>query len=399
MSDIDSLIRERLDVAAAFDVHVDPRRVREDIARRQRRFRRRRRATSLLCVLAVAGVALGVVRAVDRDSGGDVSVTDAPERASDDSEASTASRWPRFLPAPGWEVVQGGLSTTAANIPLGPNTRSGGPPWDTVDRLEEGDVVLYARVAPAGKNTAVDAEFPPGELPLSLDDAQPGGGLEGQPDNTYADQLLVQVNGWNLNLHVFYGGTDPTGVPPSHPDPSTETRAVAQEQLARLEVPPRTERRLSPTPDGACEPSNLQARVDLNDTGAMLAGQISLRNGGDSPCALEGVPHIELRDASSKVISSTTSEVAPAWQQAAAEPPEGWPTIRVAPQSEAQAVLTIRNWCVESGDPAYLLTRLPYHIDPTRGGATLVELPARCTDPQQPVELEIGPLEPPRTAE
>jgi hypothetical protein len=38
-----------------------------------------------------------------------------------------------------------------------------------------------------------------------------------------------------MDLLIFYGGTDPTGVPPAHTDPS-ET-AAAQEQLARLVVP------------------------------------------------------------------------------------------------------------------------------------------------------------------
>jgi hypothetical protein len=148
---------------------------------------------------------------------------------------STESQ-PSFLPAPGWEIVQGGSTATAANITLGPNSRSGDAPWDTVERLEEGDVLLYAMFW----RRPVNANFPPRELPLSLDDAQPGG-LEGAPDDVYADRLGVQVNGWNIDLLVFYGGTDPTGEPPDHPDPSAEARAVAQEQLARLVVPPRSE--------------------------------------------------------------------------------------------------------------------------------------------------------------
>jgi hypothetical protein len=38
---------------------------------------------------------------------------------------------PYFGPAPGWETVQTGASATAANVPLGPDTRSGDAPWDT----------------------------------------------------------------------------------------------------------------------------------------------------------------------------------------------------------------------------------------------------------------------------
>ncbi|HZA78568.1 MAG TPA: hypothetical protein VE623_19485 [Acidimicrobiales bacterium] len=114
-----------------------------------------------------------------------------------------------------------------------PNTLSGDAPWDTVERLGEGDVLLYAMFWPAGK-----ADLPPREFPLSLDDAQPGG-LEGQPDHIYAERLGAQVNGWNMDLLIFYGGTDPTGVPPYHTEPSAEARTAAQEQLARLVVPAR----------------------------------------------------------------------------------------------------------------------------------------------------------------
>ena len=139
---------------------------------------------------------------------------------------------PHFGPAPGWETVQTGASATAANIPLGPNTRSGDAPWDTVERLEEGDVLLYAMFWPTGR-----ADLSPRELPLSLDDAQPGG-LEGQPDDVYADRLGAQVDSWNIDLLVFYGGGDSPGEPPVPSEPSAEHRTTAQEQLARLAVPP-----------------------------------------------------------------------------------------------------------------------------------------------------------------
>jgi hypothetical protein len=156
------------------------------------------------------------------------STTTAP---SGDSEASCGTV-PYFGPAPGWETVQTGASATTANVPLGPNTRSGDAPWDTVERLEEGDVLLYAMFWPAGRG-----DQPPRELPLSLDDAQPGG-LEGQPDDVYADRLGAQVDGWNIDLLVFYGGGDSTGVPPVPLEPRADHRAMAQGQLARLEVPP-----------------------------------------------------------------------------------------------------------------------------------------------------------------
>ena len=229
MSDIDSLIRERLDAAAAaFDVETDPQRLRENVTRRQRRLRRRRRTKVLVAALAAAGVAVGVVRIVDQDSERDVAVraTDAPTAPSDNADTGST----RFLPAPGWEVSDAGL--TAANVPLGPNSQAGEVPWDTVERLEDGDVILFAMVWRA----RYDSSFPPRTLPLSLDDAQPSG-LEGQPDDIYADRLFAEVNGRNIDLLIFYGGGDPTAAPPYRTEPSATARADAQEQLARLVVP------------------------------------------------------------------------------------------------------------------------------------------------------------------
>lgn len=111
---------------------------------------------------------------------------------------------------------------------MGPDTQSGSAPWDTVERLGEGDVVLYAMAYPTGESAAVDANFPPGELPLSIDDAPPGG-LEGNPEVGLTLRMGVQVHGWNIDLLVFFGTAEP----------SAETRAAAQEQLARLDVPSR----------------------------------------------------------------------------------------------------------------------------------------------------------------
>jgi hypothetical protein len=232
VNDNDTLIRDRLTAAATFDVVTDPRRVHEGIARRQRRIHRRRQAAGILCALALMGFgAAGVVLAFDRDSRVDVTVqaTDPPDRAPNTSEVATEPGWPRFLPAPGWDVVQVEGATTASNIQLGPETRSGDAPWDTLDRLEEGDLMLYAMSFPAGESTVADAAFPPGEFPLSLDDAHRTGMPGGGPDESYAEGLQVQVNGWNIDVRVFYGG--------GGREPSPGTRAAAQEQLARLDVP------------------------------------------------------------------------------------------------------------------------------------------------------------------
>jgi hypothetical protein len=238
MSDMDSLIRERLAAAAAFDVVTDPRRVREDVTRRQRHIRRRHRVTALLGVLAVAGIAAGVVSAVDRDPGGDVAVqtTDAPREPSNDAGASNAGARPHFLPAPGWETSNGGLAATAANVALGPNSLKGAFPGDTLERLKEGEVVLWVMFQPTSRFPTQDGGWLPRELPLSLDDAQPGESFEGQPGHIWADRILAQVNGYYIDVWVFYGADDPTALPA---EPTAETRAAAQEQLARFVVPAR----------------------------------------------------------------------------------------------------------------------------------------------------------------
>jgi hypothetical protein len=114
-------------------------------------------------------------------------------------------------------------------------------PWDTVERLEDGDVVLFAMFIAPLDGWADDAArgFPPRSLPLSLDDALTDINFEGQPDHIYSERLGATVNGLNIDLLIFYGGGDPTAVPPVRTQPSAETRAAAQEQLARLVVPAR----------------------------------------------------------------------------------------------------------------------------------------------------------------
>ncbi|MGH9287069.1 MAG: hypothetical protein ACRD0V_02025 [Acidimicrobiales bacterium] len=147
---------------------------------------------------------------------------------------------PRFLPAPGWETSQGGVVATAGNVPLGQDALDGNlPAYETIGRLEEGDVLLQAAFYPMGESTAVDASFRPRELPLSADEAFPMLSFEGQPDHIYAERLPAQVNGWNIDLLIFYGGGDPTAEPPLRSEPTAATRAAAQEQLARLVVPAR----------------------------------------------------------------------------------------------------------------------------------------------------------------
>ncbi|SRR6266508_319311 len=205
--------------------------------------RPRRRRTMMVGAIAIASVALvvSVVLARSDERSGRVRAGD-PTTAAPTTTAPTAN-FPDFLPARGWQTVTtpSAASATAANIPLGPDTLKGYVPWDTVARLEDGDIVLFALIYPMGDSTAVDAIFPKRELPLSLDDSVTdiNYNFEGQPDHIYADRIGAQVNGWNIDLLIFYGGGDPTAVPPVRSEPSAETRAAAQEQLARLVVPAR----------------------------------------------------------------------------------------------------------------------------------------------------------------
>jgi hypothetical protein len=157
---------------------------------------------------------------------------------SNDAVASAESG-PRFLPAPGWKTSQAPSLATAANAPLGPDAREGNfPAHETVQRLEEGDVLIQAFFVVPLESWADDV-FPPRSLPLSLDDAHTDINFEGQPAHIDADRLAAAVNGWAIDVLIFYGGGDPTSVPPVRAQPSAATRAAAQEQLARLVVPAR----------------------------------------------------------------------------------------------------------------------------------------------------------------
>ena len=153
----------------------------------------------------------------------------APTKASDAPRVAG----PGFLPAAGWATFQTGHteapqapSATAANVELGADVFTGTFPWETVRRLEEGDVLLQSTFYPTGESAAVDEQFPERTLPLSFADAEAGAGLEGQPADVIAYRLLAQVNGQNVDLFVFFGG-----------EPDAETRAAAQDELARLIVP------------------------------------------------------------------------------------------------------------------------------------------------------------------
>jgi len=385
VSELDSLLRERLDAAAAFAVDADPQRVREDVARRQRRIRRRRRSIMVVGVLAVAGLAAGAVRLAADGSGED------PDVRASTPEAAVES--PQFRPASGWETVQTGAGMTAANVPLGPDSRAGQVPWDTVATLGDGDIVLFAMIFPVTEVSRADGSFLPRELPLSLDDAEPGG-LEGQPEGVYAERLLAEVDGWNVDVVVFYGGGS---------EPSAATRAKAQKELARLVLPDRGTAGLNRTTAaaaGTCLPSDLRAQVALaalvagDASDEALNGRITVRNVGQAACTLSGRPEVELQDNTATTLPATAAPADPAWQQANGAAPDGWPAVAVAPGAEAQVVLSIRNWCGAFDNRIYFVIHLAGSPDRIGGEAPSVQSPPLCADPAAPMEVAYGPFEP-----
>jgi Protein of unknown function (DUF4232) len=305
----------------------------------------------------------------------------------------TAADGPGFLPAQGWDTFQTGVtapprapSATAANVTLGADALSGTFPWQTVARLQAGQALLQATFYPAGENAGVDAKFPRRALPLSLDDARAGASLEGQPANVTEYRLLARVNGYDLDLFVFFGR------------PATAAaRAAAEEELGRLTVPEEAPAPAAAAPPAtrpsrtACRPSALRAKVFLNGATGSLLGGIQLRNVGGTACTLRGRPAVELRDANGVVLNVREMASAPLWKQLGAARPRDWPTTRLTSGGVAQVFVRLRNWCVAPVKPVFFHVRLP-------GAGESVVAPARitvrCDAPQLPVGLAIGPVEP-----
>jgi hypothetical protein len=300
---------------------------------------------------------------------------------------------PGFLPAQGWDTFQTGAtappqaaSATAANVKLGADALSGTFPWQTVATLRAGQVLLQATFSSAGEVAGVDAKFPSRSLPLSLDDAEPGASLEGQPPNVSAYRLVARVNGWNLDLFAFFGGERVT----------PGARASAQEELDRLVVPQAPPGPLVTNPTlrqsrSACPLSALRAQVRLQGATGSLLGSILVRNVGDRPCALRGRPQVKLRDANGVLLNARETAAPPLWKQLGVARPGGWPTVRIPPRGTAQVFVRLRNWCVVPVKPVFFHTYLPGVGAPIPAPARIT---VRCDVPQQPVSLEVGPVEP-----
>jgi Protein of unknown function (DUF4232) len=307
--------------------------------------------------------------------------------------ATTDADGPGFLPAQGWDTFQTGVtrppqapSATAANVRLGEDALSGTFPWETVARLHTGEVLLQATFYPAGEIAGIDSKFPRRSLPLSLDDAQTGATLEGQPANVTADRLVARVNGWNLDLFVFFGGRA-----------TTAARAAAQDELDRLVVPQGSPGPISSPPPvsrpsgTSCRSTALRARLFVQGATGTLLGQIRIRNVGRKACTLRGRPIVELRDANGVLLNARETAAAPIWKYNGAKHPPGWPTVHVAPRGVAQVSLQLANWCVVPVKPVYFHVRLPRAGEPIVARA---RVPLTCGDAHLPVRLAIGPVEP-----
>jgi hypothetical protein len=345
------------------------------IPRRPRRTRRLALATVVLAAALAGAFAAGLALAP--------------------GSATTRADGPGFLPASGWETFQTGLkeapavpTATAANVPLGRDVLAQTFPWLTVATLGPGQILLQANFSTTGEVAGVDAVFPARSLPLSLDDAQSGASLEGQPANVTAYRLDARVNGWNLELFVFLGGR--------HVSPAA--RAAAQEELRRLVVPEGPPGPLDTRPAlrpsrGACPAGALRTQVRLQGATGTLLGSVLIRNVSGRACSLRGRPHIELRDANGVLLNSREQDAPPLWRQLGAARPAGWPTVRIPAHGTAQVSVQLSNWCVVPAKPVFFRTYLPGVGNPIPAPARIT---LRCDQPNEPVLLRVGPVEPPK---
>ena len=301
---------------------------------------------------------------------------------------------PGFLPAQGWDTFQTGATTppraptaTAANVKLGPDVLVETFPWQTVATLRPGQVLLEALFSPRGESAGIDAQYRPRSLPLSLGDAKSEGPFEGQPPNVSAERLLAWVNGWNIDLFVFYGG-----------QAMRTARAAAQEELNRLVVPQGppgvldTRPALRPSPQ-ACRASALRLKLRWQGATGSLLGSIRVTNVGKRACVLRGVPTVELRDANGVLLNVHQAPARPLWEQLGAPRPRGWPRVQMPPHGAAQVFVQLRNWCITGVKPLFFRTYLP-------GVGEAIPAPVRvtlrCDVPGQPARLAVGPVEPVR---
>lgn len=378
MSDLERTVREAHDALPEPDPEVTRRALAASLAAAARPSRRRPGRIALGAVVFAAALGGAFAAGLALAPGG----------------STKGAGGPGFLPAQGWDTFQTGVTrppqgptATAANVKLGADALSGTFPWQTVATLRSGQMLLQATFSPTGENSGVDAEFPRRSLPLSLDDANSGISLEGQPRNVSAERLAARVNGWNLDLFVFFGDR-----------PTPAARNAVQEELDRLVVPEGTPGLLDTRPSlrpsvNACRASALRTTVRLQGATGSLLGSILVRNVGDKACRLRGRPTVQLRDANGVLLNVRESKARPLWKQLGEARPAGWPTVTLPARGSAEVFVQLRNWCVVPVKPVFFHTYLPgvgEHL-PAPARITL-----RCDAPGRPVGLEVGPVEPVR---
>jgi hypothetical protein len=165
--------------------------------------------------------------------------------APEPGEAGWAPPW--FEPAEGWSSATTGTVdpdndwetplTWAANGPIAPEdldfARDTGAlfshPPETLRSLGPGDVFMQAAIINPGGAPADPTEAAPADdLPLSLADADVRRTWEGQVAENVPEYLFWRtVDGWQLEVRVFFGTLDP----------SADVLATAQSQLERLRLP------------------------------------------------------------------------------------------------------------------------------------------------------------------
>jgi hypothetical protein len=199
-----------------------------------RRRRRRSRALLVAAAMLVSAVALGVTA------------------GSLNAPSVTAAREPAelgFVPEPGWFALQSpppaieGQQTAAvaANVPFAADdvenglVEPSGLPYSTLLTLPSDGIVIVVNMTPQTDlhlaPIPTNPYYPELELPLRFRDAAPyvQWGAQVRPDEPLAQyQLRGEIDGINAEVTIYFGTARP----------SSELRAAAQRQLARLVVRP-----------------------------------------------------------------------------------------------------------------------------------------------------------------
>jgi hypothetical protein len=139
-----------------------------------------------------------------------------------------------FIPARGWNVLQGGrfdnrgaARAIAANVPIEESGESDGPPLATLTSLPARGVVIFTTFSPRG-DPSVDSAFPVRSLPFRLEDAQVVEPAREPlvPARLTRYRIGAATAGFNVDVRVYFGAGQP----------SAQRLAEAQRQLDRLVV-------------------------------------------------------------------------------------------------------------------------------------------------------------------